>query len=220
MKTAFFRAAMLATFLGAMPAAAQPVNSNDLINDRPTVLGTAWSTASRPIYWAGSVLGSTFGFLLPPSAGDLASSAKDEDGSELFRLLGLAGYKLKEIDNHVALIPGISFKFAIAREMSEADMDYLDEHLELSQIRNPGLYSQLQRAIIRTVVGINSAGGMQVSELQLTVLPLPAASFSVTPSAVALDEENSALMRAIQRVDRRVRGIATMEVKPAATAAR
>jgi hypothetical protein len=220
MKTAFFRVAMLATLLGAMPALAQPVNSNDLVMDQPSLLGTAWSAASRPIYWAGGVLGSTFSFLLPPSAGDLASSAKDEDGSELFRLLGLAGYKLKEIDNDVGLIPGVSFKFAIVREMSEADMDYLDEHLELSQIRNPGLYSQLQRAIIRTVVGINSAGGMQVSELKLTVLPLPKASFSVTPSQVALDEENSALMRAIQRVDRRVRGIATMEVKPAATATR
>jgi len=220
MKTAFFRIAMLAAILGATPALAQPLNSNDLVNDQPTLLSTAWSAASRPIYWAGGVLGSTFSFLLPPSASDLASSAKDDDGSELFRLLGLAGYKLKEIDNDVGIIPGVSFKFAIVREMSEADMDFLDEHLELSQIRNPGLYSQLQRAIIRTVVGINSAGGMQVSELKLTVLPLPKASFSVTPTEVALDEENSALMRAIQRVDRRVRGIATMEVKPAATATR
>jgi len=150
---------------------------------------------------------------MPPSPGSLAATGKDEDGSELFKLLGLAGYKLKEIDSDVGIIPGVSFKFAIVRELSEADYDYLDEQIELFQLRSPGIIAEMQRAIVRTVVAINSAGGMQVSDLKLKVLPLPGASFSVTPAATVLGEEASMIMRAVQRVDRRIRNIVT-EIRP------
>ena len=117
----------------------------------------------------------------------------------------------------VGIIPGVSFKFAIVRELSEADYDYLDEQIELFQIRRPGVVADLQRAIVRTVVAINSAGDMQVSDLKLKILPLPGASFSVTPNATVLGEEASTIMRAIQRVDRRVRAISGAEVRPAQT---
>ena len=206
------RVAALLIGLVAGPAMAQQ-NPNDMVTDRPSALGPAWAAAMSSLGWVGNVAGSVISYVTPPSPGSLAASGKDEDGSELFRLLGLAGYKLKEIDNDVGIIPGVSFKFAIVRELSEADYDYLDEQLELFQIRRPGMVAELQRAIVRTVVAINSAGGMQVSDLKLKILPLPGASFTVSPSATVLSEESSILMRAIQRVDRRIRNIVS-EVRP------
>ncbi|GAB4189220.1 MAG: hypothetical protein OHK0024_29710 [Thalassobaculales bacterium] len=207
-------ALILAGSAAAGPALAQPaVLQRDLVDDRPSTLLTAWSGLGRALSWVGGGLS----FMVPPSAGDLAASARKEDAaSELFRLLGLAGYKLKEIENEVGLIPGIAFKFAIVRELSEADMDYLDEQIERSALRFPGLYGQLERAIVRTVAAINSGGGMQVSDLKLQVLPIPKAAFSVTPTETALGEEASALMRAIQRVERRVRAIGPIELRPSA----
>jgi hypothetical protein len=200
------------------PALAQQT-PDDLVSDRPNAVGAIWNMTRSSLAWAVDVTGSAIKVVLPPSPGSLAASAKDGDSSELFRLLGLAGYKLKEIDNDVGLIPGISFKFGLVRELTEADLDYLDEQLELFQARNPGFVADLQRAIVRTVATINSAGGMMVSELKLGVLPLPSASFSVTPSETVLNEEASMLMRAIQRVDRRVRSLSTTEVRPAPMAA-
>lgn len=208
--------AALLLSLAALPVAAEQ-SGNDLIDDRPSVLGTAWTLTKTTFSWVGDVTGSVLSVVLPPSTSNLAATS-NEDGSEIFRLLGLAGYKLKEIDNEVGIIPGVAFKFAMVRELSEADLDYLDEQIEVFKLRNPGLVAELQRAIVRTVVAINSGGGMQVSDLKLTVLPLPKASFSVTPAATVLGEEASTLMRAIQRVDRRVRGIGSTEVKTAVPA--
>lgn len=210
------RMAALLIGLAAGPALAQQ-NPNDLVADRPSALGTAWELTKSGLSWVGDMAGSALSAVLPPSPQNLAAAGKDEDGSELFRLIGLAGYKLKEVDNDVGIIPGVSFKFAIVRELSEADYDYLDEQIELFQIRRPGMIGELQRTIVRTVVAINSAGGMQVSDLKLTVLPLPKASFSVTPNATVLGEEASTLMRAIQRVDRSVRALPGGEARPAAT---
>ena len=214
---ATLRMAALLIGLAAGPAMAQQ-NPNDMVDDRPTALGTAWAMTMSSLSWVGNIAGSALSAVLPPSTSNLAQNVKNEDGSELFRLIGLAGYKLKEVDNDVGIIPGVSFKFAIVRELSEADYDYLDEQLELFQIRRPGMVGELQRTIVRTVVAINSAGGMQVSDLKLTILPLPQASFTVTPSSTVLSEEASTLMRAIQRVDRRVRAIPGAELRPAQTA--
>lgn len=211
--------AALAAFAAAPAFAQTQQNPNDLVSDRPSTLGAAWEMAKSSLGWASSAAGSVVSVVLPPSPTNLAASSKHDDGSELFRLLGLAGYKLKEIDNDVGIIPGVAFKFAIVRELSEADLDYLDEQLEVFRLHDTSLVADLQRAIIRTVVAINMAGGMQVSDLKLQVLPLPKASFSVTPSATVLGEEASTLMRAIQRIDRRMRSLATAEiVRPAAAA--
>lgn len=209
----------LVALLAVSPASAQQQNPNDLISDRPSTLGTAWELTKTGLGWVGSGVASVVHFVLPPSPHRLATSSKDDDGSELFRLLGLAGYKLKEIDSDVGIIPHISFKFMIVRELSEADLDYLHEQIELFALYDTRLLADLQRAIIRTVVAINSAGGMQVSDLKLTVLPLPKANFSVTPTETVLGEEASTLMRAIQRIDRRMRSLATAEIaRPAASA--
>ncbi|WP_374441218.1 hypothetical protein [Stella sp.] len=192
-------------------------SATDLIRDRPRTLSKLWGMAAGAMGWATDTAMDAVHFVAPPSVRSVATA---HESAHLFKLLGYAGYKMKEIDNEVGLIPGLAFKFGLVREASEADLDFLDEQMDLHRFNNPGLLSELQRGIVSTVVAINSGGGMQVSELKLTLLPLPKAEFSITPTETALSEEGSALMRAIQRVDRRIRDISRAELKAAPEARR
>ncbi len=188
---------------GVLPPGANPLPA-DLIMDEPSYLGLAWGYTTY-------ALGSTWGFfrnnvlsyVTPPSATSMAhKGAEHQDDSELMKLLNDAGYKLGEIDTDVGIIPYVSMKYKQIRENSEADWDYLEWRLEDSQYTNPGFYADLQRSIVQSVIDINSATPYQVSKLVFSPIPLPKVSFEVTPKESALSEEGSALMGAIQRVER------------------
>jgi hypothetical protein len=53
-------------------------------------------------------------------------------------LMNIAGFKLKEIESSFSLLPGLSFTFGHARELTEADRDYVEQQLERHAGRNPG----------------------------------------------------------------------------------
>lgn len=188
----------------AEPAAKEPA---DLIQDQPGIVQTGFQTAVAVAGWTWDAVKSGLAVIAPPMPTSLTRSVSEEDKAELFKLLNIAGYKLKEIDTQVGIIPTVAFKFAMIRELSAADVDFLDAALEKSKVRNPGLYTELQRTIVGTVMTINSGDDYLVSELKVGILPLPKVAFSVSPKVTALSEEGSALMRAIQKVDRKVMGV-------------
>ncbi|NFV80659.1 hypothetical protein [Magnetospirillum aberrantis] len=192
-----------ATAMAPTAAGDEPL---DLIMDRPSTVSTFLGTVGSALGWAWDKTTDAISVILPPSPISLAKSVDSDDQAELVTLLSYAGYKLKEIDSQVGVIPTIAFKFALTRELSEADWDYLDYRLEVSRFRTPGLGAALQRAIVGTVMSINTGGAYQVSELKIQALPLPKVAFSVTPKQTALGEESSALLRAIQKTERRLRG--------------
>lgn len=199
--------AALATLLSFSPALAAPTNEPvDLIRDKPSVAANAFEALGASIGWLWDKTTDALSVILPPSPVSLAKTVDDKDQVELVTLLSYAGYKLKEIDSQVGVIPTIAFKFGLTRELSEADWDYLDYRLELSRFRTPGLGATLQRAIVGTVMTINTGGAYQVSELKVQILPLPKVAFSVAPKITALGDESSTLLRAIQRMERRLRG--------------
>ncbi|MBF0129006.1 MAG: hypothetical protein HQL33_03340 [Alphaproteobacteria bacterium] len=188
---------------GAALAAPPPSEPADLVDDRPWLIGSVGDTAGKALETAWDAASDLVSSVLPPSPSHLAST---EDEQELVKLMSYAGYKLKEIDSQVGIIPTIAFKFALVRELSEADWDFLDYRLELSRFHTPGLLPAIKRAIVEMVMRINTSGGYQVSELKVQMLPLPKVAFSITPKVTALGEESSALMRAIQRMEKRLRG--------------
>jgi len=190
-----------------VPAAPAPSEDPiDLIRDRPTVVSTIVSGVGSVLWGVWDKVSGVVSVILPPSPTSLSKSSTAEDEQELVKLLGYAGYKLKEIDSQVGIIPTIAFKFALTRELSEADWDYLEYRIELSRFRTPGLAAAVQRAIVETVMAVNTSSAYQVSELKVQILPLPKVAFSVTPKITTLGEESSALMRAIQRMEKRLRG--------------
>lgn len=210
--TRFAVIALLGALL-AVPAAAQqtePVPSQaatDLIQDQPGYTTMVYNAVTGVASWSWGMVSGGFSTVIPPSPSDLANSMSGQDQDELVKLLDTAGYKLKEISTDVGLIPGIDLAFGMIRELSEADLEYLESELERSRIVHPGFMTGVKRAIVETVLTINSGGSYNVTELHVTLLPLPAVQFSVAPVLAPLSDESSALMRAIQRVDRNVRNI-------------
>ncbi|MFN3075470.1 MAG: hypothetical protein ABT940_01040 [Alphaproteobacteria bacterium] len=178
---------------------------HDLLEDRPSVVGVVGNSVLKGLSWSYGVLKAGVSYISPPSPTQSVSHYDSQNSSGLFKLLNVAGYKLKEVENGVGIIPTVSFKFAMVRELSNADLNYLDLQLEASQVKEPGLYAALQRSIVTTVMTINGGADYHVSQLKVQILPLPKVAFSVTPKATALGEDASALMRAIQKVDRRLR---------------
>lgn len=191
----------------AAPTVVPAPEPADLIQDSPSIAESLTGIVYGSAAWTWGLFTTGVASVAPPSPTKLTQSVSDEEQSELFKLLSVAGYKLKEIDSQIAIIPTIAFKFGMVRQLSEADIDYLESELEASRFRHPGVYTEIQRTIVGTVLAINSGKSYQVSEMKVQVLPLPKVEFSVTPVVAALGEESSILMRAIQRIDRTLRGM-------------
>lgn len=190
------------------PPQVQTTEALDLIQDRPSYLQSAWTTSVTTFGWLWeSLYDNTIHWLTPPSPTTLTNKVSKKDAVQLFRLLGEAGYTLTEIDSQVGIIPTIAFKFGQVRELSEADYEYLESVVTEWREHTPGLYSNLQHSILDTVIAVNLSTEYHVSSLEIQLLPLPEVAFSVSPKVTALSEENSALMIAIQRVDRNTRGL-------------
>lgn len=177
----------------------------DLVQDQPTYWETIWDSSTHALGWIwNGIYDYGLDWITPPSPTTLTKSVDKEGAMQLFRLLSDAGYKMKEIDTQVGIIPTIAFKFGQVRELSDADFDHLEAMVDEWYEKNPGTYSSLQRTIVETVVAINMSSDYQVSTLKVQLLPLPKVAFSVSPKITTLGEESSALMTAIQRVDRKL----------------
>ncbi len=185
-----------------------PVLPVDLIEDRPTALGSVLEHSTGAIVWIWDALRDhVFSWITPPTPSSLTHSVSKQDAVQLFKLLGNTGYALKEIRTDVGIIPNLSFKFGQSYELSDADYEYLESQLEEWERKSPGMYDALQRKIIHTIVAVNLGGEYQVSSLNVSLLPLPGVEFTMSTKKRTLGGDAGALLRAIQRVDHDVRDL-------------
>ncbi|MEI6161792.1 MAG: hypothetical protein WCP77_18300 [Roseococcus sp.] len=119
-------------------------------------------------------------------------------------LMGIAGFKLKTIESTLGLLPGLTLEFGQARELSEADREYLERALERHAERHPGPFSALQRTIISGILEANEIQGFSVEKLTVTLLPLPYVKFTLAPSDAPLGPEASRVIRSIDRLNQRL----------------
>lgn len=133
---------------------------------RPATYGIAWAMdwTYSIAYGAWYVLETTF----QRNRGAMGPGASDLSG-----LMDLAGYKLKEFQSSIGIVPGATMTFGIAREMSEADRDALDRALRLDSRARTDAVSAIQRRVVRTVLDVGQTEGYVVSTVELTVFPLP-----------------------------------------------
>jgi len=201
---------MAAVPLGASAAAAvarsalSADDSDDPIDDRGLVERTGaffegvWT-------WVSYTAGAAFSVVTPPTPSAMIKDLREDDQkSPFFALIGDAGYKVKEIENGVGLPPDVTIKFGRIRNLSDADLDYIDRELSRWSKRDPGMVAEAQRAVITTLVAINQSDSYVVDGVRLRVLPLPQVKFTLAPTVGGLGWESSQLMRAIQRLDRRL----------------
>lgn len=104
------------------------------------------------------------------------------DTSMDFRsLMDIAGYQVTDIQSSIGIIPGASMTFGLAREMSDADHEYLERVLRRDWLVRPGALSAIQRRIIHSIIGVQEVGGFEVTKVVVDFLPLPNVSLVVSP---------------------------------------
>ncbi|MBU8543167.1 MULTISPECIES: hypothetical protein [Roseomonadaceae] len=212
--TAWLLAGALATLpLVGDVALAQPAASDD--RTRVTVplqdLPDSGGIGERAEELLGSVL-DLFGFSggtthFMRRHGALNRSRTQDD--DFTWLMDIAGYKLKEIESSIGLIPTFGLTFGQARELTEADRDYVERMLERHAARNPGPVALVQRTIVRGILDATEIGGFTVDKVDVDLFPLPRVKFVLTPTDAPLGIEASRILRAIDRLNARVQGMAT-----------
>lgn len=164
----------------------------------PAATWTATLSGAGASLWDGAttMIGSLFGWVWP-SAPDLAASMDEQEGR--FRtLIGTIGYGVKGFKTSIGLIPSASSTFQLAREMSDADYEEFERQLELFEREDSGPLARFQRMILLALLDAQSVSAYKVDRVELSVLPLPQATFHLSPSRMLMTEEHDALLRAIE----------------------
>jgi hypothetical protein len=186
----------------AAPSALVPVPLQDLPSDDGLM-----ARAER--LWSGVMdsFGIGFGAGSSIARSHALASAHQQARSDFAWLMDIAGYKLKEVESSISLIPGLSLTFGQARELTAADRDYVERMLERHARRNPGPISALQRTIVRGVMDAGELRGFAVDKVEVTLFPLPSVRFQLSPADAPLGIEASRILRAIDRLNHRVQAM-------------
>jgi hypothetical protein len=120
-------------------------------------------------------------------------------------LMSVAGFKLKEIDSTIGLVPGAGMSFASVRDMSEADRRYLDRLMDRDARARPGPVAALQRQLVRAVIDKGESGELHVKSVDVTLFPLPSVKFLMGPSGGGGGGSDQAgVQRALERLQERL----------------
>jgi len=141
----------------------------------------------------------------PSNSSDWLKHLNEDHQTGFWTLLGDAGYKLKEIDTTIGIIPEVQFKYAHGRELSEADKAWLERKLDRLAREESGPVPTLQRAIIQGILEGNETDGFFIDTVKISLLPLPKAEFSLTPTNSPLPEDLDKIYRAVLGKKQRAR---------------
>lgn len=123
-------------------------------------------------------------------------------------MMGVAGYKLKEIETAISILPSLGLTFGQARELTEGDREYLERLLVRHAREHTGPLAAIQRIIVRGIVDASEIGGFTVDKVEVDLFPLPRVKLVMTPTDAPLGIEASRILRAIERLNQRVQTIA------------
>jgi hypothetical protein len=134
------------------------------------------------------------------SGRDAALEERRRQRDEFAWLMNIAGYKLKEVESALGIVPSLSLTFAQARQLTEADRDYVERQLERHAMLHPWPMAALRRAIVRSVLEASELGEYSVSKVEVELLPLPKVKLVIEPVDAPLGADASRLMHAIDRL--------------------
>lgn len=133
---------------------------------------TVWDFVTSP-FQRGSI------YAVTPPTQLMAKGATD--GFDFWESLEDAGYVMKEFTTGIGIIPDLKVEFVLARELTDADRDWLELKIEIDATRRRGLTAVIQREILRTLLAASNLEEYRIAKLDLTLLPLPAAVFVMEP---------------------------------------
>lgn len=183
--------------VGLVPANAavspdQPAANTGYMDE---VLGTAsqyWGAASDTVLsWIPGL----------PSASALTrrlEGPEDKSVTDFKNMMSIAGYAVKSINTGVGIVPKFSLYFGQKREMSEADVDYVNRLLRKHMRTKSGPVAASQRLIIQTVLLFQQFPDYDLAKVTVTMLPLPSVEFVAEPKDTVLDAELSYIAQRIK----------------------
>jgi hypothetical protein len=183
------KALVLAVLLAAPVAAgAQPTSVVPApLQDLPWEDGVM-ARAER--LWSGLTDAFGFGFGTGSiTRGHMTLQHRQQARADFAWLMDIAGYKLKEIETSISLLPSLSLTFGQARELTEADREYVERALERHALRHPGPLAAMQRTIVRGVMDAGELGNFSVDKVEVDLFPLPRVKVQLTPSDAPLGVE-------------------------------
>jgi hypothetical protein len=205
--------ALIALPLAAQAQTAPPALIPAPLQDLPSDDGVM-ARAER--LWSGVMdsFGIGFGTGRSIARNNVVASMNQQARDDFAWLMDIAGYKLKEIESSISLFPSLSLTFGQARELTDADRDYVERVLERHARRNAGPLSAIQRTIVRGVMDAGELGDFSVDKVEVDLLPFPRVKFQLTPSDAPLGVEASRILRAIDRLNHRVQALAARPAGP------
>jgi hypothetical protein len=136
-----------------------------------------------------------------------AAQSQYQQREDFSWLMDIAGFKLKEIDSSIGVIPTLGLTFGQARELTAADREYVERQLERHARRNAGVMALMQRTIVRAVLDASEIRGFAVEKVEVHLFPLPKVKFALAPADAPLGIEAARIMRAIDRLNLRIQTI-------------
>jgi len=185
-------AAMLAALVYAGSAQAQNLGSGgqSWINIIAESLENAWSKMVD---------------YTTPSSNNLVTKSLIHEGksgtSDFKEIMDGAGYKVKEVMTGIGLVPYFSLTFAQARELSEADVEYVRRLLRKHERMYSSPFAIAERTIVRAVLDVQELRGYKLEKVNVDMLPLPSVKFYGTPVDAPVSEETSRVLQAIERLN-------------------
>lgn len=182
-----------------MIAAAFALGAPGATRAAETTTWTATLSAAGALLWNGAtaMVGDLFGWFWP-GAPDLARTMGEHEDGRFRTLIGAVGYTIKGFNTSIGLIPSASTTFQLAREMSDADYEEFERQMALFEREDSGPLARFQRMILQALLEAQSVSTYKVDRVVLSLLPLPSATFHLSPSHTTLSEEHDALLRAIE----------------------
>lgn len=193
--------AAMTAFSGA-PAAAQSATWYDRAT---TTLQSLSASAADYASSAADYVSSAIDYVKPESRGGLLSRRLREETKETpFDFKGMmdaAGYKVKEVETGVGLVPYLSFTFGQARELAEHDVIHVQRLLKKHRQSRSGPVAYAERAIVSAVLDVQEMKSYTLEKVQVDFLPMPKVKFIAVPADAPLSDEGSRIMQAIDRLN-------------------
>ena len=144
-------------------------------------------------------------YVKPESRGGLLSRRLREETKESsldFKgMMDAAGYKVKEVETGVGLVPYLSFTFGQARELAEHDVTHVQRLLKKHGQMRSGPVAYAERAIVSAVLDVQEMKTYTLEKVQVDFLPMPKVKFIAVPANAPLSDEGSRIMQAIERLN-------------------
>lgn len=191
--------------LGLIPANTSAANS-DLATEAAGALDVSLATAGT--YWdsAKHFVASWMpgGFDTTTVFTNKFREHTERSETDFKTMMDAAGYAVKSIKMGAGVLPELSLSFGLQRESSEYDRAYAHRLLRKHARAKSGPTSIAERIVVNSILDLQTMPVYEISEVDVTFLPLPSVEFTAEPKAPTLDAESSYIVRRIELVNQKL----------------